>query len=308
MKKFILRNILPPVINVVKLLLGSRNKVTTEASNWVFIIGSGRNGSTLLSSILNNSPDLFIPPEQYVIPFYAAKWQLLRFKKSNQIFNALVQEFSIPKRTVNWEMTESDYQPLKENSYHSFYAMVTTIFNTYAIKKGKHQVKILGEKSPLMIHYWKLFVNEFPKANYLFLLRDPRDVVYSFSQVPDHEANDFQFAIWKWKDALLQHQKMNSRGLNTLLVKYEELVADPSNELQKIHNYLGTHFDPSTLNQSKDSTLLGVNELVHHQNLVKPINTDSIGKWRGQLGEEQLTKIQKELGQLASAYGYDLYD
>jgi len=34
-----------------------------------FILGSGRNGSTLLSAILNSHQSVFIPPEQFVLPF-----------------------------------------------------------------------------------------------------------------------------------------------------------------------------------------------------------------------------------------------
>ena len=46
-----------------------------------FIIGSGRNGSTLLGGMLNTNNNVFIPPEQYVLGYSLLKWNLKRYKK-----------------------------------------------------------------------------------------------------------------------------------------------------------------------------------------------------------------------------------
>ena len=57
-----------------------RNKKKDYSSeNSFFILGSGRNGSTLLSSILNAHKSLFIPPEQFVLPYAIMKRYLFVF-------------------------------------------------------------------------------------------------------------------------------------------------------------------------------------------------------------------------------------
>ena len=45
-----------------------------------FILGSGRNGSTLLSSILNAHPELFIPSEQFILPYTIMRRYIFWFK------------------------------------------------------------------------------------------------------------------------------------------------------------------------------------------------------------------------------------
>ncbi|MEP5105004.1 MAG: sulfotransferase, partial [Ekhidna sp.] len=190
MKSYFLRRIAPFFIRVVVFLLGSKNKKKANASDFFFIVGSGRNGSTLLSSVLNNHPSIFVPPEQYVIPFYSARWQLMRFISEKSFFRKLSHELLLPGKTVNWELDKEDYRKLNDiNNWTSFYEIVNKIFRHYAFKKGKQNVKMLGEKSPLMIHYWSLFFTEFIGAKYIFLVRDPRDVIFSFSKVSGHKAN-----------------------------------------------------------------------------------------------------------------------
>jgi protein-tyrosine sulfotransferase len=304
LKRIKYRVVVPFIVELLKFVIGSRNTKTFEKSDFFFIIGSGRNGSTLLSTLLNNNSQIFIPPEQYVIPFYAASWQFMRVVKIAKFYSKFADQLSSRNKTVNWEMSWAELNNIEFDST-SFEGLVRSIFYAYSTKKNKTAI-LFGEKSPLTTHYLKLQENEFPNAKYLFLIRDPRDVIYSFSKVENHDANDFNFALWKWKDAVVQYERLQRKGKNILLVKYEEMVADSQSILKEVHFFLKIPFDPETLTANKNAADLGVGNLEHHQNLRNPINTDSIGKWRGNLDQKQLLRIDQKLGRIALKYGYNL--
>ena len=62
------RLLIPSLIKLVKLFRKNKNYHSISEQPF-FILGSGRNGSTLLASILNSNPNILIPPEQYVLPY-----------------------------------------------------------------------------------------------------------------------------------------------------------------------------------------------------------------------------------------------
>lgn len=302
------RFLIPIGVAIVKLLLGSRSK-ESSASDIFFIVGSGRNGSTLLSAILNNNPQLFIPPEQYVLPFYASKWQLLRHKSKSRILSDMTKNFLQKNKTVNWQLTKEDYEMVGSRSkLLSFSDITKEIFSTYAQKIGKKEVLLFGEKSPLTTHYIHLFENEFKESKFIFLIRDPRDVIYSFSKVPGHRANELNYAIWKWRDSVIQYNRLVKKGKKVMLVEYEDLVRNPEKIINGVHDFLQIKYSADLLNNQYDAQIMGVSSLIHHQNLGKPITPESIGKWRGNLSGSDLSKIQEELGSLAQEFNYDLFD
>ena len=58
--------LLLPLVQLIRLFT---SKNSSKINPNFFIIGSGRNGSTLLATILNAHKDIFIPPEQFVLPY-----------------------------------------------------------------------------------------------------------------------------------------------------------------------------------------------------------------------------------------------
>lgn len=87
------------------------------------------------------------------------------------------------------------------------------------------------------------FINEiFPKSHMIFMRRDPRGIFASFLNqrwAPDDPKQSLAFlknlfARWEAEKAIL-----DARGANYLIVRVEELAADPESELARIAAYLG---------------------------------------------------------------------
>ena len=206
----------------------------------------------------------------------------------------------MPNQTLNWKVDLKEIE-LKDKGIASFF---NSIYRSYA-KQAKGDVKIWGDKTPLNIHFLNFIYPEFPNAKYIFLIRDPRDIALSYKKLTDHKAKNTDFSIWKWNDSVKMLDYLLVRT-DVLIIKYEELVHNPDRELKKILSYLEISEDMSILSSKSGASDMGVGDHSFHQNLDKPINSSSVGKWKLDLKDldikyaEQHTKLNRK------RFGYPL--
>ena len=153
------------------------------------------------------------------------------------------------------------------------------------------------------IHFINFIYPEFKKSKYIFLIRDARDVILSYKQLKHHKAVDTEFAIWKWNDSIKQ-LKFLQKNTEVLIIKYEDLVTNPTIEVNKVLVYLGLEENNELINLKSESSGMGVGEKEHHQNLNKPISSTSVGKWKEKLSVEDITLVEKRCSKIMKEFGY----
>ena len=239
-------------INKGRLIQNTRERLYTEAP--FFIIGSGRNGSTLLACILNNHPNLFIPPEQTAIPRALIKWSIQKTP-----WDKFIQHFitNLSSHSNQWQLDFDDIQRSLlslEYRHRNFANIVSLIYKDYGHLLSKSNF-LWGDKTPSNTHYVRLLKQEFPNSKYIFLVRDPRDVILShLTANPVYYANLLDFLIWRWKDSVYQFEWLNSNFQDDVfLLPYERFVISAAQETQRIIDWLGPHF----------ALLIGVSEYEH---------------------------------------------
>jgi hypothetical protein len=267
-----------------------------SAFDFLFIAGSGRNGSTLLSAILNNHPAICIPPEHRMIPTSIRYWhthpQHSWERKIDAVCSFLAQPSqwnadisSIKNNLLQFPKQKRSLAPVLEYIYH------------HMVPTGK-SVTVLGDKTPSNTTYIKLIKKQFPGSKIIFLVRDPRDVMASYLKANEpYYTERFDFMLWRWKDAIEKYRSLVKRSAaDVLLVKYEDLVTDPSESVKAILQLLNLDFHPRILEDyNKNIAFLGVQEAVHHQNINNPISTTSIGAWRLSLPQQLAERTTKKL-------------
>jgi hypothetical protein len=138
-----------------------------------------------------------------------------------------------------------------------------------------------------------------PNAFFVYVVRDPRDVVAS------HFAANFQRSIPEitraWENYLMKFKMFSSdHPESSLIISYEELVSSPEDTLGKLFGRLklSTHEDSLAFFDSKAS--------VHrrdHPNSVtlkSGFSTASVARWQTELNWEQVDEVQKACPQLES--------
>ena len=152
-----------------------------------------------------------------------------------------------------------------------------------------------------MVHCIPDILGIYPNARFLFLVRDPRDVALSYKKYLGF--NFFTFGIWKWQDSVKAYNFLKKRG-DVLLVKYEDLVADPNQEVKRIITYLDLDEDRSSAIEKVSAKQMGVEDDYHHKNLKKPISTRSVGNWKNKLLEEEKKYFKGDMSAKMQDFGY----
>jgi hypothetical protein len=314
-KKLLFKYIIPLLVFISKTLFGNRSGNTGHIENMphpFFIMGSGRNGSTLTAQLLNRHPEIFLPPEQTVLPFSIMKWHLKRWTNWNDIVAENAKDYSIYNQ--NWHLKEKDYGQIScdlsnfDKRHRNPSNIFTLVFRHYGLK-SKQSLKFIGDHSPMCTVHHKMIVPEFRSAKFICLIRHPFDVILSYSKFKENPASETEYACWKWNNSIEAYEYLKKEvPQNVMLVKYEDLTETTKDTLSSIFKFLGAKdVDISELNEEEVSNdALGTSGYEHHKNLSKPVGNFSVNKWKKELSESTYKQALALVKKNASKFDYDL--
>jgi len=271
-----------------------------------FVLGTGRNGSTLLARLLNDHASVFVPPEQYALPKAIVRWQFYRHLDQKAIVESIVAQFEVEKNTL-WSV---DFNGLREklnrlsSDQFSFEHIYDAIVMHYAEQVAPTATR-WGAKSPNNTLFYSSIQPLFPGARYIMLKRDVRDVMVSGLGLEGNPIQDPDYAVWKWMDSYRIYKRHEDHE-EMLLLTYEELVTNPDLTLKKVYTHIGISDQVVAERNVNSAAKMNVSNLSFHQNLDKPINTSSVGKWKGKITDAQLAAITPECKDAMRSLGYDI--
>lgn len=161
-------------------------------------------------------------------------------------------------------------------------------------------VKILGTYEQLH--------EMFDDVYFLFMLRDVRDIVSSRKLVGNFNQSPGKIAR-SWLREVEKFQKFAEQpSVQARFVRYEQLVADPEPELREICEFLELAWDNQLLHFYKEDLSLYRNPTGHlsADQVSKPINTSSVGRWKQDLNSKELEAVETIAGTMLNRLGYGL--
>ncbi len=273
----------------------------------LFIVSSGRSGSTLLRRMLHSNPSVSIPPESEDLMIRSLdNW----FKFQNRPDELLKGQESLLKSLscmapwkLDIEMVMGSWKDSMERNV-GFPSTYGTIYRSYSART-KPKATIHGDKTPLLVWYIDLLHVLYPKACIVHLVRNPLDAVSSLVTM-DATKRDLDISIERWLNAGRVRLKAHTKPYRHrfISVKYEDLVMQPEQVLVPICDMLGIAFEPSMVNDLSQD--LGDTTLKHHAAVARPVDASSIGVWRERLSKQQESEVLKRCAPTARALGYGL--
>ncbi len=149
------------------------------------------------------------------------------------------------------------------------------------------------------------YLSRWPKACFLNVLRDGRDVLAS--QLNTGSFNKTPAEVGQgWVQTHNAFEKLQARGdVCAHVVRYEALTTDPEPELRAMCKRLDLEFDPEMLRHSeKDLTVFKARHLSRDR-VASAIDTKMIGRWKRDLSSSQLDEFMTVAGDAMQAYGYE---
>lgn len=272
----------------------------------VFIISSGRSGTTLMRSMLVASEQVAIPAETQILHNLAVKFRAYKGLGWADLSRLMIAEFESHHDFYMWEI---NLAPVYQKIIHlpererSLAKIVDEVYMTYAAQKFPN-ARVWGDQSPLHTFYLSYIDKIFPEAKYVHLLRDGRDVI---SSMVKRHGNDYLYeAVHRWKTSIKKtdvFQKTVGSG-RYIEVRYEDLVQDSEVTLKRISQFINIEYTPRMLDYWKLPTTMEHKYNLYHQNLGKPVFTSSIGKWQERLSQEQQDYVMKNISEELKHKGY----
>lgn len=272
--------------------------LTPQEGNGVpfFIVGAPRSGTTLAARLVDSHSRLAVYLELNYYPIFRPIAHLYgdlsrqgnrRRFLSDVIENVRVQRGEPPRID---ELEQFLVVP-------TFEGILTAFLDLHAHKQGKTRG---GEKTPLHYRYLADILAGFPESPVLFIIRDPRDVVLSMSKAWNASVQE---GARVWNDAFLRYFETASSAVS--LVRYEDLVNDPTGACAAMCRALGQSFEPQMLDPP-DVVPKRLKD-VRHVDLEKlsgPVVRSSVGNHR-EMGPERIREIESACAMGMEAMGYE---
>lgn len=173
----------------------------------------------------------------------------------------------------------------------------------------KSDIQLYGDKNPGYAIYTEKLLQIFPNAKFIHIIRDYRDNYVSIKDV-DFELPIPSMLVKKWKNFVLSFNRaMNNYPDSHRVIRYEDLAADPVNQIRSLCEFAGITFLPEMLEfheQKEKVEDSKAHQLVqkYHQSLLHRINTSRIGLWEKQLSQLTIRIADITAGKTAETAGY----
>jgi hypothetical protein len=269
----------------------------------IFICGSPRSGTTLVSQILNAHPDVTIFDEVNLLDV-ARLWER---------FHSQREQVALAGTSVS----ESDFYE------RAMQADSPTALLSALLFDGGESSQRWGEKYPDYANTVDEVQRLFPGSVMVFVLRDPRAILASMLRYKGSSARstgDFWIVdnakdgIEVLKNSAAQYSNIRDK---VVPVRYELIVSEPAKAIPNLCNAVGLTFRPEML-APKPGPLPGSAltsqfvrngvELPWKNSNRSEISGDIVDKWRGELDDTFWASIEDEIEPVMRAFGYTFED
>ena len=224
----------------------------------LFLVGFGRSGTKLLRAILAGHPRIVIGNvETNFLPSWIMNWGNYGDLSNRDNFDrfyakVIEQPYFVYRRERSAAITaDAWYATIVEFSAAGVFEAL--IRHDCGVLYD-HEI-IWGDKSPNNTRYVGLLKEAFPRAKFVHIVRDVRDV--ALSSVRAWGSNPIRVAQ-RWADSVLEPGKQATSFAGDLLeIRYEDLTNMPEMAIQNICGFLGIEYYVELINLRESPENLG---------------------------------------------------
>jgi hypothetical protein len=292
-----------------------------------FIVGNGHSGTTLLSRILGNHPNLYSPPGETAFfecldAFSSRLSRLSDGCRRKTVLTTLAAVCS-PQTYHAFEPFESDFLDRLDPGRLSELCSVTDsvigatdepiqdperlfgeFMDYYARISGKEG---WVEKTPEHLYYVDRIKGAYPRARIVHIIRDPRDLLcsYKLRETQRRDVRDSFLVFYDpltillaWKSAIRAGNRLASRYPDDYKeIRFEDLVYHPDSVLEDLSAFIGQAFDSSMLDVRPYNPALPVKGS-------QRFNRETVGRWKQHLASSEVAFCHRVCALEAESKGY----
>ncbi|VUX54870.1 Sulfotransferase family protein [uncultured Woeseiaceae bacterium] len=296
--------------------------------NPVFICGHRRSGTTLLSCLLDNHPDLLVYPGESgffygYYPVYESR-NYTKEEKIDQVIQFCIQNIkdilsSLPLTSQNdlnisFDSLENIFSELVTRTNFTPKEVLTSLIEAFHISyRYPKEPKMWVEKTTSSEIYAAEILNWYPNAKIIHVLRDPRDTWASLKSGWDARFKDYNDSPSRLMHSLIERGKFGfelaGKNLERFgedrykIIRYENLVDDIKAVMCDICEFMGITYSDVVLNPTVFGKDWGGNNYGSHK--YSNASAYNSGRWRERITTEEARLIEYHFEEYMNMYDYD---
>jgi len=247
----------------------------------VFIVGTGRSGTTLLRLMMNRHRVLRVPSESWFIRDLVDYLPIEGPLRPDELVVAC-NLIAGNTRWKDWGCSEETLRGVVQTMVSPTLAeVIDAVFRHCCGMGGK---PLWGDKTPHYCYCVRQLHTLFPKARFIHIVRDGRDVCTSMVKLGWYGGSIRRIAR-RWTCTIESAREVAEFAPQSYHeVRFESLVTDPEGTLREICAFLGLPFDRAMLEHEKTAaTDMPEWERSIHSKEFNPPDIAEIGRWRSEL-------------------------
>ena len=291
--------------------------MSTEHVKWespLFILGNPRSGTSLLRLMLHRHSKICIPPESHFFLWLENKygeWDL-------SMLDEYLKDLYSSTKFETWELEKEELKTyLKMHNLSNYAILNSLIYRFFAVNQQEKSILYWGDKNSLWIEKLNRIKYYYPKAFYVHIVRDGRDVACSYKALYDKKINSpyapkLPNAVeniantWQKNVLALDIFLSSLPKSNYITVFYEDLLKYPEKILTSILEKLSLQFESNQLSYYTETqeNIEPQEFIAWKEKLLHPPDLNNIGKFERELTVKEIQDFNQIAFTSLKTFGY----
>ena len=272
---------------------------------FIFLVCSERSGSNLITSVLNGHPAITAPPPSHLFRLFALNMQNYAGLENDANWRVAIQDIvdAFEHQLGSWNTKPSVDHLLEKVENRTIFDPIVQVYLDEMINDSSRLVFV---KENHTARFSDILLKEMPGCRFIFMVRDPRDVAASYLKT-DGIAGGVARAVDVWHKDQVENLAFLDRCPNAQIhsLRYEDLIADPTNTLSEITTFLDLDFDEAMLDFHQNArTKRNAQRIAAWTNTSRPILAQNAGKYRDVLNAAEVEYIELRCADIMAQFDY----
>lgn len=276
----------------------------------VFIVGTGRCGTTLLASMLTCHPLIHVPPETKFFRFFRPERVLGRPIQGSE---DAARWLEICRPSRYWDDVGLDEDRLERDvaaGAGDDAAVFAAMSQQWIEQTG---CRVLGEQTPAHWRTIEEILAAIPDARFVHMVRDPRDVALSARSIRmgSWHSGSIHRSAWAITTALdamdAARRRLGPERIHEL--RYEDIILDTEPTLRGLTEWIGVPWDAAILQFHESGRAVFSERVEAWQALTRaPLTADRVGRYRTGMAQREIRAVERALGPRLERWGYRRFE
>ena len=267
----------------------------------VFIGGCHRSGTTLLGALLGAHPQCLTTPESQ---FKTDALKGVGVPQTESQWTTVLERAGGMRSLSRWSVSDGLLGGAAGSTDRDYAALLLRMVDEFARSSGRGRFDVWVDHTPKNIWHLETLLGLYPEGKAIHIVRDGRGVAASVMGL-DWGPNPVIAAAHWWIHHLAFGLAAESRfGERVLRVRYEDLVATPQPELERICEWLGIDYVAAMESGGGFNYPKGM--FRYHSLIHDAPDPSRVTAWRGALSSRQIASFESCACDLLPYLGYDV--